>query len=115
MLLERYRNNPILRPDPSKPYESTCAYNPAAAVHEGKVYIVYRAEDKDKLSSLCLAVSKDGYSFEKYEGNPILKPELPEEKQGCEDPRVTKIGEDEGIRIFRLITKSCNSFFTSLY
>jgi predicted GH43/DUF377 family glycosyl hydrolase len=92
MLFRRYANNPVVRPDPNKPYESKCSYNPAAVVHDDKVYLIYRAEGETGVSSLCLAISKDGYNFEKHENNPVIKPTLPEEKQGCEDPRVTKIG-----------------------
>ena len=84
MLFERCKNNPIISPDTRKPYESACAYNPAAVLYDNKVYVVYRAEGKTKVSSLCLAVSEDGYNFNKYENNPIIKPTLPEEKQGCE-------------------------------
>ena len=93
MLFKRYEKNPVISPDPSKPYESECAYNPAAIVHNNHVYLIYRAEGDSKVSTLCLATSNDGYNFEKYENNPVIEPSLPEEKQGCEDPRITKIGD----------------------
>lgn len=93
MLFRRYGGNPVVSPDRAKPYESECTYNPAAVVHENKVYLVYRAEGKNKVSSLCLAVSDDGSSFRKHGDNPVIEPTLPEEKQGCEDPRITKIGD----------------------
>ncbi len=93
MLLRRYGKNPVISPDPSRPYESKCAYNPAAVLHWGKVYLVYRAEGEDKVSSLCLAVSGDGFSFRKHGDNPVILPDRPEERQGCEDPRITKIGD----------------------
>ena len=92
MLFERYKGNPIIIPDLTKEYEKEYVYNPCAIVHDGKIYLIYRAESSSGVSSLCLAVSEDGYNFEKYENNPVIAPTLPEEKQGCEDPRITKIG-----------------------
>ena len=93
MLFKRYENNPIIVPDTSKDYEKDATYNPCAILHENKIFLIYRAEDKTKnaVSQLCLAVSEDGYNFEKYENNPIISPTMPEEKRGCEDPRITKI------------------------
>ncbi len=93
MLFKKYRNNPIITPDPVNSFESKCTYNPAAVVHNNKVYLIYRAEGDSGVSTLCLAISDDGYNFEKYEKNPVIEPSLPEEKQGCEDPRITKIGK----------------------
>jgi len=110
MLFTKYKNNPIIHPDPQKPYEAIGTFNPAAAVHNNKIYIIYRALNKSNVSSLCLAVSNDGYNFTKSKKNPIIKPtrnivsggsrkaglfsepNIPEEKGGCEDPRITKIG-----------------------
>ena len=91
MLFERYEGNPIISPDISRRYESAFTYNPAAVVHKGRIHVIYRAEGKERISSMCLATSKDGYAFERYGKNPVIQPELPEEKQGCEDPRITKI------------------------
>jgi len=93
MLFKKYKNNPVISPDPNKDYEKKFAYNPAAIVHDNKVYLVYRAEGDSGVSSLCLAVSEDGYKFKKHDNNPVIYPTLPEEKQGCEDPRITKIGD----------------------
>jgi len=95
MLFKRYENNPIIVPDTGKDYEKDATYNPCAILHENKIFLIYRAENKPKnaVSQLCLAVSKDGYNFEKYEDNPIIRPTMPEEKRGCEDPRITKIGD----------------------
>lgn len=94
MLLKRYKNNPIISPDPAKDHEKESTYNPCAIVYQDKVYLIYRAEgvSDNYVSRLCLAISEDGYNFKKYEDNPIIKPSLPEEKRGCEDPRITKIG-----------------------
>ncbi len=93
MLVKRYKHNPIITPDYKLLYERECTYNPSAVVHKNKVYLIYRAEGRygNYISKLCLAVSKDGFYFEKYKDNPIMAPTRPEEKRGIEDPRITKI------------------------
>ncbi len=37
MLFRRYDKNPVISPDPKKPYESKCTYNPAAIVHDNQI------------------------------------------------------------------------------
>lgn len=95
MLFKRYNKNPVISPDSGKAYEARTTYNPAAIVYDSKIYLIYRAEGEigKYVSRLCMAVSNDGFNFEKYENNPIIEPTLPEEKGGCEDPRITKIGD----------------------
>jgi predicted GH43/DUF377 family glycosyl hydrolase len=88
MVFKRYKHNPIIKPRSTKAY----TYNPTAMVHANKVYLVYRDESDSRVSQLCLAVSDDGYTFTPHKHNPIIKPTIPEEKGGCEDPRITKIG-----------------------
>lgn len=102
MLFKRYKDNPIISPNPNNKYEKDGTYNPTATVHDNKVYLFYRAEDKlhpDDLpqyatSQICLAISEDGYNFKKYENNPVIRPTLPEEGKSCEDPRITKINDE---------------------
>lgn len=91
MLFKRYENNPIIKPDQTKDYEKKYTYNPCAIVYQNKIYLIYRAEGESDVSTLCLAVSNDGYNFKKYKNNPTIVPTIPEEKGGCEDPRITKI------------------------
>jgi len=94
-MFTKYKKNPIVTPDYKLDYEKECTYNPCAMVYNGRVYLIYRAEGQycDYVSTLCLATSKDGYHFTKYKNNPIIKPTRPEEKRGCEDPRISKIGD----------------------
>ncbi|MBN1503041.1 glycosidase [Candidatus Woesearchaeota archaeon] len=91
MVFKRYQNNPIIKPDPNREYEKNFTYNPCAIVHNNEIYLIYRAEGDSDVSTLCLATSNDGYNFTKYNLNPIIKPTIPEEKGGCEDPRIIKI------------------------
>lgn len=84
---------PLAAINPGKNFEHECVYNPSAVEKDGTVYLFYRAEDTygEYVSSIALALSRDGVHFERYAGNPVLKPEGPEEARGCEDPRITFI------------------------
>ncbi len=106
--------NPILQANPESSFycpmskeeiawEAAYVFNPAAVVREGKVYLIYRAEDESgsgigkRTSRLGLAVSSDGIHFVKY-GAPILYPDLDGEEGrewpgGCEDPRIVETEE----------------------
>jgi len=99
---------PVIQPDPAavfpdpmsqKPvhWEATHTFNPAAIVKDGKVYILYRAEDEsgksigDYTSRIGLAVSDDGIHFTRMPA-PVLYPDNDDQKNrewtgGCEDPR----------------------------
>ncbi|MBZ1348159.1 MAG: hypothetical protein KYQ20_00045 [Candidatus Nealsonbacteria bacterium] len=100
MQLERYKNNPILEPRKEHAWETGGVFNPSVIYEQGKVYIVYRAFSKDHTSSLGLAISKDGFNIDERLPEPIYKPRESFEKKakpgvwsGCEDPRITKIGD----------------------
>ena len=81
------------------PYEEKNVLNPAAVVKDGKVHLIYRAQDSLMTSRLALAVSEDGVHFEKT-GQPIFFPEnhdfnYLEWPGGVEDPRIVST-EDGG-------------------
>jgi predicted GH43/DUF377 family glycosyl hydrolase len=95
--LKKYSKNPILNPAKKTKFESAAVYNPAVIKKNGKIYLFYRAEQhyySDYISSIGLAVSKDGLKFKRHENNPIIFPEKKYEKRGCEDPRIVFIKED---------------------
>ena len=79
-------------------WEEKDVYNPAAVVRNGKVYMIYRAEDTVRrvggTSRLGLAVSTDGIHFNRmpkpvfYPNNDAMK--TYEWEGGCEDPRVVE-------------------------
>lgn len=85
----------VLRPHPlaamGDNFEHECVYNPAAIEKNGKIHLIYRAEDKygEYVSSIALATSDDGVKFQRHSGNPVIAPETKEEQRGCEDPRIT--------------------------
>ncbi len=104
--LTRFEGNPILEPIPDHPWESKMVYNPAVIRLDGMIYIIYRAFGGDHVSRLGLAWSRDGVHIDGRLPHPIFAPqtdyELAEirvlqtrrrEKGGCEDPRLTLIGE----------------------
>ena len=82
-------------------WEALHAFNPAAVVRNGKVYVIYRAEDNTgemqigmHTSRLGLAESDDGLHFTRR-ASPVLYPADDAEKGrewegGCEDPRVVE-------------------------
>jgi predicted GH43/DUF377 family glycosyl hydrolase len=83
--------NPILVPQ-GDGWESANVYNPAAIVVDDEVVLLYRAHAADRVSRIGIARSRDGIHFERH-GDPVLIPEHDYESAGCEDPRVTRVGE----------------------
>jgi predicted GH43/DUF377 family glycosyl hydrolase len=101
--------NPVISPDSNAAFfdpmqkrnvrwEANDTFNPAAAVLNGEVYILYRAEDRsgkgigERTSRLGLAESTDGLHIKKS-SHPVLFPADDDQKEfewtgGCEDPRV---------------------------
>ncbi|GAB3491897.1 glycoside hydrolase family 130 protein [Spirosoma knui] len=79
-------------------WEEKDVFNPATVVRNGKVYMIYRAEDTvgkhAGTSRLGLAISADGIHFTRmptpvfYPDNDAMKPY--EWEGGCEDPRVVE-------------------------
>jgi len=105
-ILKRYEGNPILKPIPENYWEAKLVYNPAAIRINGVTYIIYRTLGNDNISRLGLAWSRDGINIDGRLNYPIFTPdteyELDEtevlknrdrEKGGCEDPRLTLIGD----------------------
>jgi predicted GH43/DUF377 family glycosyl hydrolase len=100
--------NPVLTPggstffdplqrEPVK-WEEKDVFNPAIVVKKGKLYMLYRAQDKigrpAGTSRIGLAVSDDGYHFIRRPV-PVLYPAEDTEKKlewegGCEDPRIVQ-------------------------
>jgi beta-1,2-mannosidase len=85
-------------------WEEYATFNPAAVVRNGKVYVLYRAEDASgarqiggHTSRLGLAESSDGLHFTRR-ASPVLYPDMDAQRQyewpgGVEDPRVVEIDD----------------------
>jgi beta-1,2-mannosidase len=86
-----YTDNPILQPI-GDGWQSANLYNPAAIVVDDRVALLYRGHAADKVSHIGIAFSDDGIHFER-EDEPLLSPEFDYERHGCEDPRITRIGD----------------------
>ncbi len=75
-------------------WEEKNVLNPSAVVKDGKVYLIYRAQDMEMTSRLGMAVSDDGLHFKK-QPSPVFYPdsnsmEKYEWKGGVEDPRIVE-------------------------
>ena len=87
---ERLSSTPVISPQGAD-FESAGTYNPAVVEKDGKIVMLYRAQDKKGTSRLGYAVSDDGIHFQRST-NPVLGPEAPYEKGGgTEDPRLVEI------------------------
>src|SRR5271170_7109512 len=82
---------PILAPQNSG-WESAGTFNPAVVPYDGKLVMLYRAQDASGTSRLGYAESTDGIHFTRR-AEPVLSPETDYEKGGgVEDPRIVEIG-----------------------
>ena len=101
--------NPVISPDSTTRFmdpmnnkmvdwESNDTFNPAATIKDGKIIVLYRAEDKagkaigKRTSRIGYAESADGVTFKRRKA-PVLFPDNDSQKAvewpgGCEDPRV---------------------------
>ncbi len=89
--MERFKNNPILKPIASHAWESRLVFNAAAFYGDKRVHIVYRAVGDDGISRLGYASSMDGYEIDERLPYPIFEPATLEDGDGCEDPRITSL------------------------
>ncbi|HEV2396696.1 MAG TPA: glycoside hydrolase family 130 protein [Candidatus Sulfotelmatobacter sp.] len=87
----RLTNVPVIAPE-GEAWESAGTFNPAVVVHDGKIVMLYRAQDKQGTSRLGYAESEDGIHFIRRD-EPVLSPEADYEKDGgVEDPRLVQFG-----------------------
>jgi predicted GH43/DUF377 family glycosyl hydrolase len=88
---QRTSNEPILSPQGTT-WESAGTFNPATILLDGKVAMLYRAQDASGTSRLGYAESPDGIHFTRRP-EPVLSPETDYEKDGgVEDPRLQRFG-----------------------
>ena len=94
MLINRYRNNPILTKD-DVPYPVATAHNAAVVKRQGKYTMIFRSHRLNGRSILGMAESEDGYNF-KVNVKPFMVPATEGifkeyETFGVEDPRIVFI------------------------
>ena len=131
--------NPVLSPDPSAAFfcpmnqtevhwEESDAFNPGAVVKDGKIAVLYRAEDNSatgigaRVSRIALAETTDGFTMTKHPA-PVIFPaddnnKLYEWPGGCEDPRVAVTEEDVFVIFYtawdRKVARLCVATSTDL-
>jgi len=98
-ILARSSKNPILVPRKDIQWKRGHPH-PAAIDLDGSVHILYRAVDSDNVSTVGYARSKDGITIDERSDKPIYIPRADFERRGCEDPRISKIGD----RIYMVYT-----------
>ncbi len=119
MVLNRVKENPILRPVAGHAWESKAVFNPAAIYENGKVHLIYRAVGDNDVSVLGYATSDDGVNFDTRHAEPIYVPRADFEGLhtssgsggylspffsggaygGVEDPRISKV-EDKYVMTY---------------
>ncbi len=116
--LNKFEKNPILSPHPGHDWASDSTFNPTAFYDGKKIHILYRAMGDKGISTFGYASSLDGFTINERDDKPAY---IPREKfegafdpfpfdakeevdwgqfsasgggwGGCEDPRLTKIGD----------------------
>lgn len=98
--LRRSSYNPLISPIENHSWESRATFNPAAWYDGRKIHLLYRAQGQDNTSVLGYAASLDGLSLTERLMEPVYTPSQPFEQKlvlggnsGCEDPRLTQIGD----------------------
>ena len=97
MKLKKFEGNPILSPLASSDWESLVTSNPGVIYDKGIFYMLYRAagNDEQHVIRLGLAVSKDGFHFERASDQPVFGPSQNGPDSGCvEDPRIVKYDDE---------------------
>ena len=113
--------NPILSPDSTSifydpmrqervAWEANDVFNPAAVLHNNKIVVLYRAEDKSgvgiggRTSRIGFATSKNGVTMKRRKA-PVLFPTTDNQKEfewdgGCEDPRVAQTEDGKFVMLY---------------
>jgi beta-1,2-mannosidase len=109
-------------------WQESFIFNPAAIVKDGKVYLIFRGEDRigqyGGTSRIGLAESEDGVTFKKLPA-PVLFPDndeylIYEKDGGCEDPRIVEKPEGGYVMTYtafdgkraRLLVATSDDLFT---
>lgn len=97
MKLKKFKDNPVLSPNPGSEWEELVTCNPGVVYDNGTYYMLYRAagNDKDHVIRFGLATSKDGFNFKRASDKPVFGPSVDGPDSGCvEDPRIVKFADD---------------------
>jgi len=123
--------NPLIVPNPAASFhcpmrgeevkwELADTFNPAAVLKDGKICILYRAEDNPdagiggRTSRIGLAESSDGVHVDAKSPVPVMFPDHTDVSKtyewegGCEDPRVVEALDENGKRMYVMMYTSWN-------
>lgn len=97
----RAKENPILIPRTENAWESKLVFNAATIELDGKIFILYRAMGAENTSVIGWAMTKNGVKILERGDTPCYVPReefemkkgSPTGNSGCEDPRITQIGD----------------------
>ena len=113
MRIEKYAGNPILRPNDKNQWENLCVLNPGVVYDDKakKFVMLYRAggNDWEHWIRLGLAVSDDGFHFERCSDEPAMDGIHDTCEASIEDPRIVKIDEHY------YITYAATAFYPGRY
>lgn len=120
--------NPVLEPERRSEFfctiskknirwEEARADNPAAVNKDGRIYLLYRAEDQDGIARIGITNARDGLQF-KRNPIPVLFPgkdayEKQEWPGGCEDPRIVKRADGEYIMTYTAYDQKVAKLFVA--
>jgi beta-1,2-mannosidase len=88
----RVSDAPVIAPR-GNAWEAGGTFNPAVIMHEGKIVMLYRAQDKQGTSRLGYAESADGIHFTRRDEPVLSRREDYEKDGGVEDPRLVQFGD----------------------
>lgn len=99
-LATRAKENPLLSPIAAHTWENKAVFNPAAIEIGGVIHLLYRALGDENTSVLGYATTKTGSKITDRLDKPAyipreefeIKKGPPGSGSGCEDPRITRIG-----------------------
>jgi beta-1,2-mannobiose phosphorylase / 1,2-beta-oligomannan phosphorylase len=99
--ITRSTHNPILQPNVRESWEAEAVLNGCPIEHDGKIKLLYRAislphyhaiaQQRTQISDVGIADSDDGIHFTNR--RKFIVPDMHWDKFGCEDPRVTRMGD----------------------
>ena len=113
--------NPIITPEKTTfdcpmagktlPWENGDTFNPGAVMKDGKICILYRAEDQSgqgigkRTSRIGLAQSPDGLHITRRSSEPVLFPSKDDQREfewpgGCEDPRIAQTEDGTYVALY---------------
>jgi predicted GH43/DUF377 family glycosyl hydrolase len=85
-------------------------FNPGAIQHKDRIYLLPRIIKRDKydkyISEIWIAESRNGKNFKLL--GPLIKPDKPYDKLGCEDARIIKLDKEYFITYTTLSHPACS-------